>query len=110
LNYFSQGKKLPPRGSAVDNIKKILAKYQLGTQVVKRLVYTEENAREHERWHPVWLMTPGWTATQVAKALERDGRTIGEWMENLDEKGVEGFTFEQSGGSPPASAQYNKRH
>lgn len=55
-------------------------------------------------------MTQGWTAVQVAKALEWDAHTIGEWMENLSEKGAEGLMFEQSGGSPPSSARHKKRH
>ena len=84
----------------MNDIQQVLTKWQLDPQTVRRLVYTAENARERERWHAVWLMTQGWTAVQVAKALERDAHTIGEWMENLSEKGAEGLMFEQSGGSP----------
>jgi transposase len=94
----------------MNDIQQVLTKWQLDTQAVRRLVYTAENARERERWHAVWLMTQGWTAAQVAKALERDAHTIGEWMENLSEKGAEGLMFEQSGGSPPSSARHRKRH
>ena len=93
-----------------DDIQQVLTKWQLDTQAVRRLVYTAENARERERWHAVWLMTQGWTAAQVAKALERDAHTIGEWMENLSERGAEGLMFEKSGGSPPSSARHRKRH
>ena len=92
------------------DIQKVLAKWQMDTPGVRRLVYTAENARERERWHAVWLMTQGWTADQVAKALERDAHTIGEWVENLEEKGAEGLMFEQSGGSPPPLARHRKRH
>jgi len=92
------------------DIQKVLTKWQMDTPAVRRLVYTAENARERERWHAVWLMTQGWTAAQVAKALERDAHTIGEWMDNLEEKGAEGLMFEQSGGSPPPSAGHRKRH
>ena len=94
----------------MNDIQQVLTKWQLDTQAVRRLVYTAENARERERWHAVWLTTQGWTAAQVAKALERDAHTIGEWMENLSEKGAEGLMFEQSGGSPPSSARHRKRH
>jgi transposase len=94
----------------MNDIKKVLAKWQLDTQAVRKLMYTAENARERERWHAVWLMTQGWTAVQVANALERDAHTIGEWMSNLNEKGTEGLMFEQSGGSPPPSARHRKRH
>jgi transposase len=94
----------------MNDIQQVLTKWQLDTQAVRRLVYTAENARERERWHAVWLVTQGWSATQVAKALDRDAHTIGEWMENLSEKGAEGLMFEQSGGSPPSSARHRKRH
>jgi anti-sigma-K factor RskA len=60
------------------DVKKVLAKWQLDTPMVRRLVYTAESARERERWHAVWLMTQGWTAVQVAKVLERGAHTIGE--------------------------------
>jgi transposase len=94
----------------MNDIQQVLTKWQLDAQAVRRLVYTAENARERERWHAVWLITQGWTAAQVAKALERDAHTIGEWMENLSEQGAEGLMFEQSGGSPPSSARHRKRH
>lgn len=94
----------------MNDIKKVLAKWQLDIPMVRRLVYTADNARERERWHAVWLVAQGWTATEVAKALERDAHTIGEWMDNLDEKGMEGLMFEQSGGSPPPSTRHKRRH
>ena len=94
----------------MNDIKKVLEKWQMDTPMVRRMVYTAESARERERWHAVWLVTQGWTASQVAKALERDAHTIGEWLDNLDETGVAGLMFEQSGGSPPPSARHRKRH
>jgi transposase len=87
------------------DIQKVLSKWQMDTPGVRRLVYTAENARERELWHAVWLMTQGWTPAQVAKALERDAHTIGEWMDDLEEKGAEGLMFEQSDGSPISPAQ-----
>jgi transposase len=92
------------------NIKTVLEKWQLDVQMVRKQVYAAETSRERERWHAVWLMTQGWTETQVSKALERDAHTIGEWLESLDEKGPMGLTFEQSGGPPPPSMRHNRRH
>ena len=33
--------------------------------------------RERERWHAIWLLAQGWTASAIAEALERDPRTTG---------------------------------
>jgi Homeodomain-like domain len=33
--------------------------------------------RERERWHALWLLAQGWSATQVAAALDRDAHTSG---------------------------------
>ncbi len=84
----------------MNNIKKLLEKWQLDGQIVRDRMYRAETAREWERWHAMWLMTHQWTAEQVAKALERDAHTIREWLESLGEKGPMGLTFEQSGGPP----------
>ena len=35
--------------------------------------------RKREHWYVLWLLAQGWSATQVARALERDAHTIGEW-------------------------------
>jgi transposase len=32
--------------------------------------------RERERWHALWLLARGWSATQVAEALGRDPHTV----------------------------------
>ena len=36
-----------------------------------------------ERWHALWLLALGWTASAVAEALERDSHTIGMWVTAL---------------------------
>ena len=33
--------------------------------------------RERERWHAIWLLAQGWTASAIAEALERDPHTTG---------------------------------
>ena len=49
--------------------------------------------RERERWHAVWLLAQGWTAAAVARALERDAHTIGQWARAFAEGGPKlGFT------------------
>lgn len=94
----------------MSDIEKLLETWQLDEKIVRERVYGAPTARERERWHAIWLLARGWTATQVGDALERDGHTIGNWVEELRQKGPEGLAFEQSGGPPPSSARRNRRH
>ena len=57
--------------------------------------------RERGRWHALWLLTQGWTASAVAEALERDPHTVGRWAAAFGEGGPRALIFEQTGGSPP---------
>jgi len=68
---------------------------------VRRRMYRASTPRERERWHAVWLLTQGWTAAAVGRALERDGHTIGQWARAFAEGGPKALVFEQTGGSPP---------
>jgi hypothetical protein len=68
---------------------------------VRTLVYRAPTPRERERWHALWLLARGWTAADVAGALERDRHTIGEWRAGFCRDGPASITFAQSGGSPP---------
>ena len=65
--------------------------------------------RERERWHAIWLLAQGWTASGAAQALGRDPHTIGRWAAAFGEGGPAALIFEQSGGSPPPSARRSRR-
>ena len=54
------------------------------------------------RWHAIWLLAQGWTASGTAQALGRDPHTIGRWAAAFGEGGPAALMFEQSGGSPYA--------
>ena len=84
--------------------------WQLDVKAVREHMYGAPTPRERERWHAVWLLARGWSASQVAEALERDAHTIGAWAEEFDQQGPAGLAFEQSGGAPPPSTRRNKRH
>ena len=63
--------------------------------------------RERERWHAIWLLAQGWTASAIAEALEGDSHTIGRWAAAFGEggpvftrAGSAALIFEQSGGPP----------
>ncbi len=87
----------------------LLERWQLDVKAVRERMYSAPTPRERERWHAMWLLTRGWTANEVAEALERDAHTIGAWVEDLREKGPSGLIFEQTGGSPPSSMRRKKR-
>jgi len=44
----------------------------------------------------------GWSAAQVAEALERDPHTVGEWVAAFGRSGPAVLAFEHTGSSPPA--------
>lgn len=84
----------------MDEIRELLGSWQLNGKAVRERMYGAPTARERERWHAMWLLALGWSAAQVAEALERDAHTIGDWLEDLRQKGPTGLAFEQSGGPP----------
>jgi len=92
------------------DIRAILDSWQLDMKAVRLRLYGSPTLRERERWHAVWLLASGWTAAEVATALERDAHTISDWIEDLRLKGPAGLAFEQSGGTPPPSTWHNKRN
>jgi len=89
----------------MNDVLVMLEHWQLDLKRVREQVYRAPTPRERERWHALWLLARGWTAVQVAEALERDAHTIGNWVERFGEEGPAGLAFEQSGGPPPSSAR-----
>jgi transposase len=87
----------------------LLEQWHVDLSTVRRNVYRAATPRERERWHAVWLSAQGWSACDIAAALERDPHTIGAWLESFRQEGPEGITFEQTGGSPPPLSRQNKR-
>jgi transposase len=85
----------------MNDILVMLGQWHLDVKQVRANVYRAATPRERERWHAVWLLSRGWSTEEVAEALERDVRTIGEWVTHFAQRGPAGMTFEQTGGSPP---------
>jgi len=81
----------------------LLERWHLDIGDLRKQMYRAPTPRERERWHALWLLAQGWTASAVAEALERDPHTIGTWINALDNGGPTALDFEQSGGSPPPS-------
>jgi transposase len=86
----------------MSDVLTLLGRWQLDVNMVRERVYRAATPRERERWHALWLLARGWSAAQVAEALERDVHTIGDWVEDFRQKGPAGLAFEQSGGAPPS--------
>ncbi len=85
----------------MDDIVKLLERWQLDVGEVRRRMYRAPTPRERERWHAVWLLAQGWSASAVAEALERDPHTVGMWVTALGNGGPTALSFEQPG-RPPA--------
>ena len=83
----------------------LLERWRMDEAEVRRRMYRAPTPRERERWHALWLLAQGWTAAAVARALERDAHTIGQWAEAFAEGGPRALAFEQSGGSPALNGE-----
>ena len=86
-------------------MNELLERWKLDVRQVRERMYRAPTPRERERWHALWLLARGWSAAQVAAALERDPHTIGEWVAAFGRSGPAALAFEHSGGSPPPSAR-----
>ena len=78
----------------------VLAQWALDLRQVRDRMYRAPTSRERERWHALWLLTQGWSASKVAELLEREAHTIGAWLAALAEDGPAALAFEQTGGPP----------
>lgn len=67
----------------MDEMPELLQRWQLDVKGVRERMYRAPTPRERERWHAIWLLARGWSASQVAEALERDAHTIGAWVADL---------------------------
>ena len=53
----------------IEEMGALLVRWRMDEAEVRRRVYRASTPRE--RWHAVWLLTQGWTAAAVGRALER---------------------------------------
>jgi len=92
----------------MSDMLELLQGWELDAQAVRERMVGAPTPRERECWHAMWLLAQGWSAAQVAEALERDAHTMGDWLEELCQKGPSGLAFEQTGGPPPLSTRRNR--
>ena len=95
--------------TGVRAMERSLEQWEMGVKDVHRRLILAPTPRERERWHAVWLLAQGWTASATPEALGRDPHTIGRWASAFGEGGPAALIFEQSGGSPPLSVRPNRR-
>ena len=95
-------------GWAMSDIQAGLAQWGLDLGHVRERVYRAATPRERERWHALWLLAQGWSANQVATALDRDAHTIGGWLSAFCEHGPPALAYEHTGGSPPPSTRMRR--
>ncbi len=79
-------------------IVQLMEEWQLNVGDLRERMYRAPTPRERERWHGLWLLAQGWSAIQVAEALDREPHTIGNWLANFRRGGAQGLVFEQTGG------------
>ena len=65
----------------------LLEQWQLDMSGMHRRLIPEPTPRERERWHAIWLLAQGWTASAIAETLEGDSHTIGRWAAAFGEGG-----------------------
>src|SRR5712691_5415366 len=87
----------------MDEMRDVLKRWKLDLSAVRQRVYRAPTPRERERWQALWLLAEGWSAVQVAEALERDPHTIGEWLASFRLAGWPGGSHVRAHGwVPPA--------
>ena len=84
----------------VRDIDRFLQQWEMNAKDLRRRTILAPTPWERERWHAVWLLAQGWTASGTAQAFGRDPHTIGRWAAAFGEGGPAALIFEQSGGPP----------
>ena len=87
----------------VRGIDRFLKQWQMDGRDLHRQLLPAPTPRGRERWHAVWLLAQGWTASATAEALERDPHTIGRWAAAFGKGGPAALIFEQSGPPSPSA-------
>ena len=98
-------------------IRPDLEGWQLDLASVRSRMYLAPTPRERERWHALWLLCRGLTASGTAQALGpgcSHHRQMGRRLRRgrapvFTRAGSAALIFEQTGGSPPHLARRNRR-
>ena len=78
------------------------AKWGQSPSEIRRLSLEAEHVRSRERYQALYLIGSGQTnATQWAKQIGRNQRTVLEWVRQYNEAGPAGVAYRHSGGRRP---------
>ena len=86
----------------VREIDRFLQQWHMDARDLHRRLILAPTPRERERWHAIWLLAQGWTASATADALGRDPHTIGRWAAAFGEGGPGALIFRAVRRFPPA--------
>ena len=91
---------------SVKEIDQLLEQWEMNVRDLHRRVILAPTPRARERWHAVWLLAQGWTASSTAEALGRDPHTICRWsrpvVRCLRRRRPKGPDIRADRGFPPA--------
>jgi hypothetical protein len=79
----------------------VLTRWGLDARQLRARMDRAPTPRERERWHALWLLAQGWSATKVAALLARDAHPIGAWLAAFAQDGPAALAVEQTGAPPP---------
>ena len=80
-------------------IRPDLEGWQLDLAGVRSRMYLAPTPRERERWHALWLLCRGLTASATAQATGPGCSHLGRWAPAFGEGGPAALIFEQT--APP---------
>ena len=79
---------------------RFLEQWEMNARNLHRPVILAPMLRERERWHALWLLDQGWTASAKAESLGRDPHTIGRWTAALGRGRAYSLDVRTDRGSP----------
>lgn len=90
-------------------IRPDFAKWGQSPDDIRRLSLEAEHVRSRERYQALYLIGSGQTnASQWAKRIGRNQRTVLEWVHHYNEAGPTGIEYRHSGGRRPLFARSKK--
>ena len=73
------------------DIDRFLQRWEMDAWDLHRRMILAPTPRERERWHALWVLAQGCTASASAQALERDPHGIGRWLAAFGKGGPTAF-------------------
>ena len=90
------------------NLLDVLSRWALDVRQVRERMYRAPTPRERERWHALWLLAQGWSATKVAALLDRDPHTVGAWLAAFAQDGRRRWPASRPAAPPPPSTRTSR--